>query len=73
VKFLQSKNPVRIFHRAEFAHLSKSGRQSSPLKGGGKEGVPVPLPTLGEGVRGWGEARKHTLHDFINAKVHFIF
>jgi len=38
-----------------------SGRQTSPLKGGGQKGVSVPLLSLGEGVRGWGEVGDNIL------------
>ena len=31
------------------------------LKGGGQEGVSIPLPTLGEGDRGWGEVGHQVL------------
>jgi hypothetical protein len=37
--------------------------QTSPLKGGAQEGVPVPLPTSGEGDRGWGEIVSHILQN----------
>jgi len=53
-----------------------AGRQTSPLKGGVQEGVPVPLPTSGEaclparqGVRGWVEVRNNILY---NPQLHYV-